>query len=523
MSKSILAQYTIRSKQDYIFRTNRIVEIMGASVNISKAWKVLFEEAKNCGKIVEQNGNTAFSLEDTERKFKQKEVQMVELFCGGGNETVLFDSLETYREVNQAFSYRIMKDYPGMIPMSEYWEVSGDYKEDYKKLMTRTEARKNVMAPGRNEFILPFSMMDRDTFQPYTDVIKIEGNEKRMTAEGLAKRMAGIRVRDNDPSVKLLDDMVTKKEEEGLLAVVHADGNNMGRKIMDMLGKETSCDVCVEKMRKFTEETKRAFVDKGLEALHKCREDLKRKYSKKNLKDTAFAFREVIADGDDMTFICNARFVMEYVKAYLEAVYHYQSRHRSEWGYSSCAGICIFHSHYPFARAYSLAEQCCDDGAKAMVHKTDINGNAKAEVVEECWVDYHYIHSGIGGNLMAIRHNGGTEDRIARPWRVCGQGSLPRDYNQLEKLAVILKEHKVARNNVKEIGSAWEYSKEDGYKELSRICAHAENLEDERLEDRLRALFPEGEELDREKLLKALYDLSEIYDLWFREVKECLT
>ena len=81
----------------------------------------------------------------------------------------------------------------------------------------------------------------------------------------------------------------------------------------------------------------------------------------------------------------------------------------------------------------------------------------------------------------------------------------------------------MARNNVKEIGSAWEYSKEDGYKELTRICAHAENLEDERLEDRLRALFPEGEELDREKLLKALYDLSEIYDLWFREVKECLT
>lgn len=29
--KMVLAQYTIRSKQEYIFRTNRMVEIAGAS------------------------------------------------------------------------------------------------------------------------------------------------------------------------------------------------------------------------------------------------------------------------------------------------------------------------------------------------------------------------------------------------------------------------------------------------------------------------------------------------------------
>lgn len=35
--KMVLAQYTIRSKQEYIFRTNRMVEIAGASENISQS------------------------------------------------------------------------------------------------------------------------------------------------------------------------------------------------------------------------------------------------------------------------------------------------------------------------------------------------------------------------------------------------------------------------------------------------------------------------------------------------------
>lgn len=502
MGKTVLAQYTIRSKQDYIFKTNRIVEIMGASANISNAWSVLFEEAEKCGKKVVRTGNdTAFSLADTERWFEQNAVQMVELFCGGGNETVMYDSIETYREVNQAFSYRVMKDYSGMIPMSEYCEVSGNYREDYKKLMIRADALKNIMAPGRDEFILPFSMMDRDTFQPYIGIIKADGNDKPVTAESLSKRAAGISIRNRDNSVKLLDEMVTEKGKEGLLAVVHADGNNMGSKIMDMLGEQTSYDFCVQKMREFTKETRKAFVDDGKKALQECCERLKKEYAEKKLKNTAFAFREVIADGDDMTFICNARFVMEYVKAYLEAVDSCQS----EWKYSSCAGICIFHSHYPFARAYSLAEQCCDE-AKVMVHKTD--ENHKSIMIEEGWVDYHYIHSGIGGDLLEIRHSQGTQNRMARPWRICGQGSSARDYEKLEKLAVILEKNGVARRNIKEIGSAWEYSCEDGYRELERVCSHAKQLKTD-----LNTLFG-----DREQLLKALYDLSEIYDLWFREV-----
>lgn len=513
MGTPILAQYTIRSKQDYIFRTNRIVEIMGASANISNAWNVLFDAAKealevgtDAGKKVlrvsdQEYNQEDFHLSDILEAFSNGSLCMAELFCGGGNETVLLDSIDTFKKINQVFSYKIMTDYPGMIPMSEYCEVSGDYKKDYAALMAKSERFKNTMIPGRNEFILPFSMMDRDTFQPITGKIKIENKEMNVTSEGLSKRKTGLRIRSNDESVKLLDRMVTKKGEEGLLAVVHADGNNMGSKIMDMLGDHTDYDFCIKKMREFTKETHKVFVENGKKALYECRDRLKSKYGNK-YKNTAFAFREVIADGDDMTFICNARFVMEYVNAYLKAVETYPS----EWRYSSCAGICIFHSHYPFARAYSLAEQCCDDTAKKMVHKTDENG--KQLIIEEGWVDFHYVHSGISGDLSHIRHVQGTGGLMARPWRCCGEGEHMSDYANLEKLLDILREHNVARSNIKGIASAIEDSIEDGHQELVRVYGHTAHLE-----EALSSLYK-----DQNLLLKAIYDLAEMYDLWFKEV-----
>ena len=45
----ILAQYTIRSKQDYIFKTNRVLEIVGASKIIEGIWDDLFGCAVDLG------------------------------------------------------------------------------------------------------------------------------------------------------------------------------------------------------------------------------------------------------------------------------------------------------------------------------------------------------------------------------------------------------------------------------------------------------------------------------------------
>ena len=497
--KMVLAQYTIRSKQEYIFRTNRMVEIAGASENISQSWNILFNQADEIGKKLRRvSENIPFCMEEVKRLFDERKLNGIELFCGGGNDTVLYDSIETYLEVNKAFSRFLLENYPGMIPMAVACEYSGDYDKDYANLMKQSDIEKNKMISGQSDFILPFSMMDRTTFQPYSDIINIAGSSVRVTDEAKAKRKTGLKIREQDETVKLLYDLITKKGEESLLAVVHADGNNMGSKISEMLTDKKDYDSCVNVMREFTADTAKAFGKSGLDAMQKCQQQLKEDYKDK-YDEKAFFFRKIIADGDDMTFVCNARFVMDYVRAYLEAVQNYNNKGEKEWRYSSCAGICIFHSHYPFARAYSLAEQACES-AKKNVHGECIK--------EESWVDFHYIHNGVGGDLEQIREHQGVTGCMARPWRIDIKANTDRkNYNTLRILTDIMKENGVSRSDIKTIGSEMEGSYSYGKFELNRVYGHHRNLQSE-IKEKLK--------IDKEEdLLPIIYDLSEVYDLWF--------
>ncbi len=505
MRKPVLAQYTIRSKQSYIFQTNKMLEVVGASANISNAWIELFDVAKKleikCRRAVEEK--ESFLISSVLKEFEEAKLQLVELFYGGGNLTVLYDCRETFVRVNKVFSYRLLQSCPGMLPMAVAVEYTGNYREDYKKLMDAAEVEKNRMVPCDDNFILPFSKMDRNTYRPLS-VTNQQGVQ--LSYESYGKAKAGRSKRDD--SIKYLDTMITRKGEESLLAIVHADGNNMGRKIVDLLQDETDYSVCIPLMREFTFDTAQAFNVDGLEALEKCSESLKERYKDKNLAPKYYAYRVIVADGDDMTFVCNARFVMEYVREYVKAVQTYRDRRKSKWQYSCCAGICIFHSHYPFARACSMAEKACDDGAKKKVHSTGADDIA---VVEEGWVDFHCIHSGLGGDLEELRLRQNTYNKMARPWRLAGMTEAEDEfsYEKLVKLYEICKARSVYRNNIKTLGAAWEDSKEDGYRELSRVYGHAPGLKED-----LAAL-----KLSEERLMQSFYDLSEVYELWFEEVK----
>ena len=489
----ILAQYTIRTKQEYIFRTNRINEIVGASALISEIWGDLFRIATEIGLDVSRATESSGFDFDMHKNMNSKFIS--ELFCGGGNLTVLYDSRTTYLELNKRFSYFVLSERAGMVPMAVCTNVTGDYCKDYKSLLVEAEKEKNRMNPARDCFILPFSKMDRNTFLPIAGEQYDFSVQREISYESAIKAKRGIELRDD--SVKMIDDMVSKRGQESLLAVVHADGNNMGRKISRLLEADTDYSRCVKKMRRFTFDTAKAFTETGENAMAECKRELMKNNTK--LKDNSFAYRVIVADGDDFTFICNARFAMEYTKAYLKAVCSYNG---SEWKYSSCAGICIFHSHYPFDRAYSLAEQACDDGAKKMVHGRD-DGS-----VEEGWVDFHYIHSGIGGNLSVIRKMQKTDEHMARPWLVTGETGSFRNYDNLDTIYGILKDYKITRTLLKEIGQAWESSKAAGRYSLERIISGKDELK-----NKLLSIMG-----NTDNLLSAIYDLSEVIDLWYEEV-----
>lgn len=515
----ILAQYSIRSKQEYIFRTNKLLEIIGASEIISKAWDILFEQAENNGISTEKTGDGKFIFEIIEKKFKDSSLNMVELFRGGGNDTVLFSDIGSFRRANAAFSSYMLENYPGIIPMVVYVEKTDDYKNDYSKLMAQSEIKKTRMVPGTEYFIAPFSMIDRSTFLPYSKTEALgKGDKIRLSKESAAKRAVGYKSMENmkkedSDVVKFLDNLITQKGEESLLAVVHADGNNMGSKIMRLLRGESDYNTCVNNMRGFTKNTADAFVGTGIKAMDEKHKELMDKTGDKD--KMKYFYRKIVADGDDMTFVCNARYAMDYVEAYLNSVDQYKNP-ENDFKYSSCAGICIFHSHYPLAKAYALAEQACDS-AKERVHAQGENQDAK----EEGWVDFHYIHSGISGDLEEIREVQGTRSCMARPWCVVKNEteSYMYTYEKFKALREKLKDLGISRSNIKNLGNTYEESGARAMEELHRICGHTTiKNKDGSFAQPLRGALEELFGSKDNAILKAVYDLSEVYDLWNGEV-----
>lgn len=481
-----LAQYSIRSKQAYIFRTNAMVEMTGASKLISGAFARLYDACDRIGLGIDRiDPNKDFSLDNVRAAFSAGAYKAVELFCGGGNATVLFADRDSFVRANREYTLTLEKECPGMIPLCVGIEINDrddDYMSDYAALMQATDHKKRSMTAAEAIPVLPFSLLDRKTFTPIVCSEKIGGDVVQLTAEARAKREEGRK----DPNRNDLEELAAEKGINSMLAVVHCDGNSMGIKIRNLLGDgNRTYDHCVNAMRKFTLKTREVFCDIGQEAV----------------KKTGKKVRWLICDGDDATFVCGALDVKELTAAYLNAV-------AQVGGYSSCAGICIFHNHYPFHMAYDMAEQACDSAKKRM-------HDSAGETADESWIDFHYIHSGLQGDLDEIREAQGTALLMARPLRL-GEGK-EKDAPTLEQLDAMSRwfrsgaekdEEKVTRGNLKTLGNALETSDAEGEKELQRIFYRNPGLK--------KKLEQLG---DNQKQKRMIYDLAEVYDLWYSETE----
>ena len=527
--KMILAEYSIRSKQEYIFRTNRLLEIVGASEIIAKIWDVFFEVAENQGIKIERAKNNEFKFEEICKKFKDGSLGAVELFCGGGNVSLLFASKTVFGKMNKAFSYIVLDKYPGIVPMVAFCESegkNGSFEKDFRKLRKNSDNKKNVMSPQWDIFTVPFAMTDGNSFLPCCKKVKIaSGKLVPMSKESYVKYREGRKIADEEEEVKKLDVMVTRRGVESLLAVVHVDGNNMGLKIAKVFRGAKTYNIAIPRMREFVATTSDCFENSWMEALNIRKEELQLKFKEEIqrdiLKGSSFSYRRIVGSADDVTFICNARFALDYTDAYLKMVNNYHSNHESKWKYSCCAGICIFQSHYPFSLAYKMAEQACNDGAKKKVHP---NGDASG-AIEEGWVDFHFLHGGMVGDLGVIRDSQGTRECMARPWLISwstkdirAQEKAEKEkfsLSKMQKLKECLEKRRadgsfVSRTAIKTISSAFERSEAAAREELLTLYGHTPGLEND-----IKELF-----LDEKGLLRAFYDFAEVYDLWFSGVKK---
>ena len=156
-------------------------------------------------------------------------------------------------------------------------------------------------------------------------------------------------------------------EHENYIAVIHIDGNNMGKKFR-------TCRTLQERSllsRSIQLKTEGSF-GKLLSTITAEYESYN-EYLKFGLTEqykNMLPIRPLILGGDDVTFICPAKMAIIYAKRFMEFMLDAESvegiKDERAKVIDCCGGIAILNTNYPFFRGYELAEQLCDVAKQKM-------------------------------------------------------------------------------------------------------------------------------------------------------------
>lgn len=408
---SVLAVYDFRSKQEYIYRTNRMREITGASEIIATMFHKFLNPRDGLGMgarirndwdatqprpVVDPQGIPLF--DDNE--------DGIVVYEGGGNLLVFYRNRPCYVSANKEFS-RLVVHTAGtlsMISACTSWNPNETFRQNAARAFRELDVQKRIGDADVPCNVLPFTQVDRVTFQPIVGERSFREEKtgevlstQQITTEAKAKLDAFDAL---PPSKRTLgasiDNLGLKKGEDSLIAVMYFDGNSIGEKVKAATAQCACIADEIAQMRKFSVELHNTLV-KQTEARMKDAIDQEDEQYR--------GYRVIIDHGDEITFICNAHVAPLALKAYFDSV------EASNSGYHACGGMVFCHSHDPFASVYRLAEECCESG-KHRNRTEQASGSADAS-----FVDFHFARSGITGDLDQIRSMK-EHELTARPYRL---------------------------------------------------------------------------------------------------------
>ena len=424
----VLCMYDIRGKQEFIYRSSKLKEIVGASLIIRDLFEdYLYQSAKIYrNKINEDFKDTdedaIFKYDPNEDKLKKFSFRDFEdrmngnqyigeiVYDGGGNFLMLYKNKEAMKKTTEIFTKKILKEigtlkvvvtYIGNIREDNYHSDDSKDPGDYERLYQKHRFRESTALYTQPYGSLPIVQTSPVSSMPLTYMYDhapkdISASEKSYfkcsteTNAKLKKYWEEAKDHGDEMGETILDNIVAEtKGEDSMLAIFYIDGNAMGAKVQACLHGKKNYDDCVNLLREFSKKIQKTFID-----------DRKKDMLKEDKDKKHYRSRILIGAGDEMTIICRADESYEIIKEYLSKI---------PSPYSSCAGAAIFHSHTPFSDAYRIAEQCCEDTCK--------NYMKENELTLANLMDFEYCQGGIGFKLSDIRKENG-DDNNSRPWLV---------------------------------------------------------------------------------------------------------
>ena len=337
----------VQGIQDFIFRTNKLQHIVGASELVEEICTHAFDDfAKNGEDIVRAAGNIKF----------------------------IFENEKECKKAVREFPRKVMTMAPGITISQAVVPLDGDFSEGVDLLEARLKNQRNkpskIVTSGlmgikrSNTTGLPITSIEekkegeRITTAYYDDATKAKqskASEKEHNLRGLCKKSFG----DFQGKIAYNISDITGKND--WIAIIHADGNGLG-KVVQTVGKKK--DVYKTFSKKLSEAT--------IKAAHKAYKEVSWPFDARK----AIPIRPVVLSGDDMTVIIRGDIALDYANAFIKAFEKETQKAlgdilRSEHVFeddkdylTACAGVAFIKSSFPFYYGYDLAEELCGQAKK---------------------------------------------------------------------------------------------------------------------------------------------------------------
>ncbi len=337
----------VQGIQDFIFKTNELRHIVGASELVEQICTSAFDEfAKNGESVVRAAGNIKF----------------------------IFDNEEDCRKAVCEFPKKVMIMAPG-VTISQAVIPLGD---DFGKAIDQIESLLKVQRNKPQRSVTCGLMGIKRANNTGLPVVKVTNKEKYKDeptvqkecytdTKGLCTKSFGILNLSKDTVAYDINDITGKND---WIAIVHADGNGLG-KVVQKIGKNK--DV----FSRFSQQLDIATKEAAQIAYSKVEGEFKPK--------KVIPIRPVV--GDDMTVIIRGDLAVAYTNAFIKAFEEKTKEHLGDIlrGQSvfaegddfltACAGIAFVKSSYPFYYGYQLAEELCGYAKKDTKAIHDANSN----------------------------------------------------------------------------------------------------------------------------------------------------
>lgn len=322
----------IQGIQKYIFQTQKLKDIIGASA------------------LVKQLCDKDF------KPFVEKEDNLI--IHAAGNVKCIFDNESACRDAVLHYPKTVMEKAPGVTISQAVVKFDGEYNSNLvQELERKLHAQRNRPCKSLTLGGLAIER-SRTTGLPAVDIKEgkylDEGTLKKQEAlktekvnKELMKTLVGEKVSYKD----IAFDTEELTDHNDWIAIIHADGNGLGE-VVAKIGKDGKKG----ELKTFSQSLDQATIASAQRAYHHI--EVLNESEKQILP-----IRPIVIGGDDLTVICRGDLAIPFVRAYLNA-FEDESKEKTGYKLTACAGIAFVKSSYPFSFGYELAEALCSEAKK---------------------------------------------------------------------------------------------------------------------------------------------------------------